>query len=105
MLLTSARLRPCKALALASSPCRLTTTLPSCTLRLVRLGNSQSSLPLGPSTWTDWPLTSTFTFAGIVMGCLPIRDICEKILVTMSYYQLPWVTIGYQRLPYVAEQF
>ena len=80
ILLTRARLRPCNALASASSPSRLTTTLPFSTLRLVRRGSSQSSLPFGPSTKTFWPLTSTFTLGGMAIGCFPIRDIksnCE----------------------------
>src|ERR1017187_3628452 len=75
MLFTRARLRPCNALACASSPSRLTTTLPSSTFRLVRRGSSQLSLPFGPSTRTFWPLTSTFTFGGMAIGCFPIRDI------------------------------
>src|SRR5208282_6162793 len=75
MLLTSARLKPCSALACASSPSRLTMILPSATFRLVRFGNSQSSLPFGPSTRTFCPLTSTFTFGGMAIGCFPIRDI------------------------------
>src|SRR5208283_3238560 len=75
MLLTSARLRPCSALAWASSPSRLTTILPSVTFRLVRFGSSQSSLPFGPSTSTFCPFTSTFTLGGMAIGCFPIRDI------------------------------
>src|SRR5215472_15849958 len=75
ILLTSARLSPCRALACASSPLRLTTTLPSATFKLVRCGSSQSSLPLGPSTKTRWPFTSIFTLAGMAIGCFPIRDI------------------------------
>src|ERR1035438_6692248 len=75
MLLTSARLKPCSALACASSPSRLTTILPSETFRLVRFGNSQSSLPFGPSTRIFCPLTSTLTFGGMAIGCFPIRDI------------------------------
>src|SRR6266404_1472829 len=76
MLFTRARLNPWKALAWASSPCRLMSTLPLSTFRLVRRGNSQLSRPLGPSTETCCPLTSTLTFAGMVIGCLPMRDIC-----------------------------
>src|ERR1044071_3402073 len=75
MLLTSARLRPCSDFACASSPSRLTTILPSATFRLVRLGNSQSSLPFGPSIKTFCPFTSTFTLGGMAIGCFPIRDI------------------------------
>src|SRR5271156_2259415 len=75
MLLTRARLKPCNAFACASSPSRLTTMLPPSTLRLVRFGNSQSSLPFGPSTETFCPFTSTLTFAGMALGCFPIRDI------------------------------
>src|SRR5436309_3450314 len=80
MLFTSARLKPCKAFAWASSPWRLTTILPSWTLRLVRRGSSQLSLPLGPSTETRWPLTSTFTLGGMAIGCFPISDINETFL-------------------------
>src|SRR5580698_3990658 len=75
MLFTSARLVPCKDLDCASSPARLTTILPFSTLRLVRRGSSQSSLPFGPSTRTFCPFTSTFTLGGISIGCFPIRDI------------------------------
>src|ERR1017187_2546843 len=75
MLLTSARLKPCSALACASSPARLTTILPSSTFKLVRLGSSHASLPFGPSTETFCPFTSTFTLAGMTIGCFPIRDI------------------------------
>src|SRR5271154_2834819 len=75
MLLTSARLNPCNAFACASSPSRLTTMLPPSTLRLVRFGNSQPSLPFGPSTETFCPFTSTLTFGGMAIGCFPIRDI------------------------------
>src|SRR5581483_10984567 len=75
MLLTSARLKPCNDFACASSPSRVTTILPSATFRLVRLGNSQSSLPFGPSTKTFCPFTSTFTLGGMAIGCFPIRDI------------------------------
>ncbi len=41
----------------------------------VRAGSSKSSLPLGPSTKTFWPLISTFTFGGTATGNFPIRDI------------------------------
>src|SRR5258706_263103 len=78
MLLTRARLKPCSALASASSPSRLNTTIPSATLRLVRRGNSISSLPFGPSTKTFRAFNSTFTLGGMAIGCFPIRDI--KIL-------------------------
>src|SRR6266704_963520 len=92
ILLTSARLRPCSAFACASSPWRLTTTLPLSTFRLVRLGSSQFNLPLGPSTETCWPLTSTLTLSGIVMGCFPIRLIQKTGLVDKWIGGLPYVT-------------
>src|SRR5580693_1916678 len=75
MLLTSARLKPCNALDCASSPERLTTILSPSTLRLVRRGSSQPSLPFGPSTRTFCPFTSTLTLGGMAIGCFPIRDI------------------------------
>ena len=50
--------------------------------RLVRRGNSKSSLPLGPSTKTFWPLTSTLTFGGTATGYFPIRDIINLIYQT-----------------------
>src|SRR4051812_15881869 len=31
------------------------------------------TLPLGPSTFTVWPLMSTFTLSGMGTGCLPMR--------------------------------
>src|SRR6266481_2788206 len=79
MLLTRARLSPWSALACASSPCRLTRTLPLSTFKLVRRGSSQLSLPFGPSTKTCWPLTSTFTLGGTAIGCFPIRDITKSL--------------------------
>src|SRR6185312_12008630 len=79
MLLINARLKPCSALACASSPWRLTTTLPFSTFRLVRLGRSKFNLPFGPSTSTFWPFTSTFTFGGSAIGCFPIRDITNSL--------------------------
>src|SRR5436189_4929722 len=63
------------ARASASSPSRLTVTMPPSTFNEVRRGISMSSLPLGPSTKTFEPLTSTLTLAGIAIGCFPIRDI------------------------------
>src|SRR5271170_439025 len=70
-----ARLKPCKALASESSPSRLTSTLAPSSLAEVRPGSSKSSLPLGPSTNTFWPLISTFTLGGTATGNFPIRDI------------------------------
>src|SRR6478736_853666 len=79
MLFTSARLKPWSALACASSPVRLTTILSPSTFRLVRCGNSQLSLPFGPSTKTFCPLISTLTLAGMAIGCFPIRDINQSL--------------------------
>src|SRR5437773_9582262 len=81
MLLSRARLSPCRARVWASSPSRVTTMLAPSTLAAVWLGNSQASLPLGPSTFTFRPLNSTFTLAGMVMGCFPIRDIIVLVLL------------------------
>src|SRR5438552_14843283 len=70
------RYRPCSARASRSSPERLTTTafLSASYLTATSGRNVCASLPLGPSTRTVLPLTSTLTFAGTVTGCLPIRD-------------------------------
>src|SRR5688572_7189585 len=75
MLLTSARVRPCIALASESSPSRVTRIWSFSTFAFARRGISKSSLPLGPSTNTRRPLTSTFTLGGITTGIFPIRDI------------------------------
>src|SRR6185437_9970303 len=79
MLFTSARLRPCSALACAVSLARLTTTLPAATFKVVWLGSSKFNLTFGPSTETFWPFTSTLTFGGITIGCFPIRDITNSL--------------------------
>src|SRR5437016_1583645 len=79
MLLRMERLKPCSALASESSPCLVTRIFLPSILAAVRRGKSKSSLPLGPSTRTLWPLTSTFTFSGMVMGCFPIRDINQQL--------------------------
>src|SRR5829696_2787548 len=53
--------------------------MPASIFREVRRGISMSSLPFGPSTKTFEPLTSTFTLAGMAMGCFPIRDIKSAV--------------------------
>src|SRR6266542_4786487 len=80
ILLRIARLKPCSAFASASSPSRLTLICAPWTTAEVRLGNSKSSLPLGPSTSTFRSFTSTFTLAGISTGILPMRDINQHRL-------------------------
>src|SRR5687768_2847791 len=78
MLFRMARLKPCSALASASSPFRLTTMFPPSTFAVVRRGNSNCSLPFGPSMEIFWPCTLTFTADGIVTGCFPILDISKS---------------------------
>src|SRR5438552_17592307 len=70
------RYRPCSARASRSSPERLTTTafLSASYLTATSGRNVFASLPLGPSTRTVMPLTSTLTLAGTTTGCVPIRD-------------------------------
>src|SRR5688572_3013200 len=80
MLLINARLRPCSALASASSPWRAINTSLFSTLAVVRRGKVQSSLPFGPSTDTFPFFTATFTLAGMATGILPIRDIKNSFL-------------------------
>src|SRR5262245_9910602 len=53
-------------------------------LAVVRPGNSQASLPLGPSTFTCCPFSSTFTLAGTAMGCFPMRDIIVFVIQRAS---------------------
>src|SRR6185295_11123776 len=79
MLLMSARERPCNARAWASSPWRVTITLPASILATVRAGKSRFSLPLGPSTEIFWPWIWTLTLAGMTTGCLPMRDMVLRI--------------------------
>ena len=38
-------------------------------------GKILDKLPFGPSTTTFWPSSFIFTFSGITIGFLPIRDI------------------------------
>src|SRR5690349_17947849 len=81
MLFSSALLNPCNALDSASSPLRLTVILSPSTFAEVRGCSSRFSLPFGPSAEILCPLTATFTFGGITIGCFPIRDIyLPKIL-------------------------
>src|SRR5438445_462840 len=79
MLLGIGRLKPCSALASDWFPRLLTARLVPSVFAAVRRGKSKSSLPLGPSTKTFWPLTSTFTFSGMVIGCFPMRDINQQL--------------------------
>ena len=78
MLFKIARLNPCNALASASSPSRLTLIWAPATTAEVRLGNSKSSFPFGPSTDTFRSFTSTLTLAGMSIGNLPMRDINQQ---------------------------
>src|SRR5256886_9663935 len=88
MLFKIARLNPCSALASASSPSRLTLICAPSTTAEVRLGNSKSSLPFGPSTNTFRSFTSTLTLAGISIGNLPILDINQQRVGEMERWSL-----------------
>src|SRR5947209_6457774 len=76
MLAIRLRYRPCRALLWRSSPERVTTTafLAASYCTPTSLRKVCDSLPLGPSTRTVSPCTSTLTPAGTTTGCFPIRD-------------------------------
>src|SRR5262245_57006969 len=74
MFATSARVSPCRARIWRSSPTRVITRWPSLTAAVSPVGTGWASLPLGPSARTRAPSTCTLTPAGMVTGCLPIRD-------------------------------
>src|SRR5215212_10438747 len=74
MLLIRARAVPCMARTAGSSFGRETTRCPSSIARLTWVGKVRASSPLGPLTFTDCPLRSTWTPLGSVMGFLPTRD-------------------------------
>src|SRR6266850_2216254 len=80
MLATSARARPCSARTWRSSLPRSMTTVPSTIRGVSPAGTGWLSLPLGPSARTVAPSTRTFTPCGILMGCLPMRDMSASPL-------------------------
>src|ERR1043166_9391746 len=79
MLATSARARPCSARTWRSSLPRSITTVPSCIFGVRTIGTAWLSLPLGPSARTVLPSTATFTPWGILIGCLPMRDMSGSL--------------------------
>src|SRR5215470_112693 len=79
MLATSARASPCSARTWRSSLPRSITTVPSCILGVSPAGTGWLSLPLGPSARTVLPSTATFTPWGILIGCLPMRDMVGSL--------------------------
>src|SRR4051812_1491050 len=74
MLATRARARPCSARTSRSSLPRSITSVPSCIFGVRPAGTGWLSLPLGPSARTVLPSTAIFTPWGILIGCLPMRD-------------------------------
>src|SRR5262249_35894297 len=81
MLLIRARVRPCSSRWRRSSEGRATTILPSSVVTFISGWATMVSWPFGPLTEISCPLTLTWTFAGIVTGCFPIRD----IIVSSAY--------------------
>src|SRR6267142_6359866 len=79
MLATSARARPCSARTSRSSLPRSITTVPSCIFGVSPAGTGWLSLPLGPSARMTRPSTATFTPCGILIGCLPMRDMSAPL--------------------------
>src|SRR5207245_5858144 len=79
MLAARARARPCRARTWRSSLPRSITTVPSCILGVRPAGTGWASLPLGPSARTVRPSTETFTPWGILIGCLPMRDMSAPL--------------------------
>src|SRR5689334_22443505 len=79
MLATRARARPCSARTWRSSLPRSMTSVPSCIFGVRPAGTDCASLPLGPSARTVLPSTATFTPWGILIGCLPMRDMSAPL--------------------------
>src|SRR5215213_8082681 len=75
MLATSDRVRPCSERCARSSSGRVTTRSSPSRVIEMSSGASCSSVPRGPLTVTWLPSSVTSTPLGMVMGCLPIRDI------------------------------
>src|SRR5699024_7670618 len=84
MLLTSVRVRPCRAFVSRSSSGRRTTMVPSSPRSTVRgAGTSWVSSPLGPLTETVPPsMVTLVTAAGTATGRSPMRDI--SVLLSRS---------------------
>src|SRR3954454_4096919 len=75
MLNSSARVRPCIARSRGASLGRVTSRLPSSSVRLTSGTTSRVSVPLGAVTLLLRPSISILTALGTGIGCLPIRDI------------------------------
>src|SRR5688572_21701468 len=79
MLATSERASPCRARFSRSSSGRVTTTCSPSFAIVMDGGAVYSSSPFGPLTRTREPSIATSTPEGIVMGCLPTRDISSLL--------------------------
>src|SRR5947209_17544507 len=75
MLATSVRDRPCSWRERRESLGRSTFTRPFSTVTFISRSSFCATFPFGPSTWTRPGCALTFTFSGILMGSLPMRDI------------------------------
>src|SRR5690554_14168 len=80
MLLVMARDIPCRARTLRSSLARWNRISSSSMAKLIGLGTSKLSVPLGPSTAMVCPSVLILTPLGIGMGALPMRDMLETSL-------------------------
>src|ERR1051326_1284993 len=79
MLATRARASPCSARTWRSSLPRSITRVPSCIFGVRPAGTGWLSLPLGPPARTVRPSTETFAPWGILIGCLPMRDMSGSL--------------------------
>ena len=67
-------MRPWRPRASRLSSGRRTFTSPAPTSTFMIALKGMDILPFGPSTLSVFPATETFTFSGILIGSLPIRD-------------------------------
>src|SRR4051812_13760833 len=79
MFATSVRVRPCSWRERRESFGRSTRISPFSTVTLISRSSFCSTLPLGPSTCTRPGCAVTLTLSGILMGSLPMRDMCVSL--------------------------
>src|SRR4051794_29303482 len=79
MLATSVRVRPWSWRARRESLGRSTVMMPLSMVTFISRSSFWSTLPLGPSTCTRPGCAVTLTLSGILMGSLPMRDMCVSL--------------------------
>ncbi len=83
MLATKVRNKPCNCLEVRDSSRRLTVSVSPSWDKITLAGSSRESSPFGPLTVTLALSKFTWTFAGTVIGRLPIRDITLSLLLVV----------------------